>query len=58
MLIPGERYAIYDPVYKSSCYIGIYDSSSAYFVTFIHVHFGSVFYKKLHFPNNRIFIKL
>jgi len=54
----GEKYAIYDPVYKSSCYIGTYDSTSAYFVTFINVHLGSIFYKKLHFPINRIFIKL
>ena len=45
----GETYAIYDPIYKSSCYIGTYDSSSYYFVTFVNVHFGTIFYKKLHF---------
>jgi hypothetical protein len=57
-MMPGETYAIYDPVYKSSCYIGTYDSTSYYFVTFTNVHLGSIFYKKMHFPTNRIFIKL
>jgi len=51
-------YAIYDPMYQSSCYIGTYVSTSAYFITCKDVHCKTIYYKKLHFPKNRIFIKL
>jgi hypothetical protein len=57
-MIIGEMYAIYDPLYQSSCYIGTYESTSYHFVTFKDVHFGKIFYKKLHFPKERIFIKI